>query len=97
MNEYSIISWSPVGSALYTVRLETPTGGVLYTVTDIAGVSIPAADLLLDAGAPRAGVTAGGTYKIRVQTQGVFGTSNGTVTGNTVLSGPVDTSGITVS
>lgn len=97
MNEYSIISWNAVGSALYTVRLETTTGGVIYSIPNIAGTSIPAADLLLDAGAPRAGVTLGGTYRVRVQTQGAFGNSTGIVSGNLVISAPADPTGLNIS
>jgi len=96
INEYSTISWDPVGSALYTVRLETPTGGVLHNIANIVGISLPATDLLLNAGAPRTGVSQGGSYKIRVQTQGAFGNSTGAVV-DVIVQGAPDPANVIIS
>lgn len=97
MNEFSVISWAPVGSALFTVQLEQPTGGVLFTLADVVGPTLPAADLLLDNGTPRPGVTQGSTYKIRVRTQGAFGLSTGVVSDPVVLGAPPSPASITIS
>jgi hypothetical protein len=96
INEYSIVSWNPVGSAKYTVKLTTPAYSPIHTVSDHEGSSIAASILLLDAGVPRAGVTQGSAYKILVYTQGAFGLGDYAEIDVTVQGAPAPT-GLAVS
>lgn len=96
INEFSTVSWNPVGTAKYKVAITTIGYSPIHEIVNYASASIPAANLLLDAGAPRAGITQGGNYKILVYTEGVFGLSPFAELDVTVAGAPAPT-GLAVS